>query len=123
MEVLSMRPRVPTYRLHKVTGQAVVTLAGRDLYLGKFGSAESRAEYNRVVAEWLASGGLPVVRSLDVTVSELMVGYLRHVDSYYRKDGKPTSEATLIRLALRELKRLYGHTPARDFGSTAAPTW
>jgi hypothetical protein len=46
-------PRTPSYRLHKPSGQAVVTLGGRDVYLGKFETPESRAEYDRVVAEWL----------------------------------------------------------------------
>src|SRR3954451_17337268 len=49
-------PRTPAYRLHKPTGLAVVTLNGRDFYLGKHGSPESRSEYDRVVAEWLGSG-------------------------------------------------------------------
>jgi len=46
------RPRsVPSYRRHKQSGQAVVTLADavtgqrRDLLLGKLGSRESKAEY------------------------------------------------------------------------------
>ncbi len=30
--------RVPKYRLHRPTGQAVVTLNGRDTYLGKHGT-------------------------------------------------------------------------------------
>jgi hypothetical protein len=29
--------RIPSYRLQKPTGQAVVTLSGKDVYLGKFG--------------------------------------------------------------------------------------
>ena len=37
-------PRVPSYRRHRPTGQAVVTLNGRDIYLGKWGGKESRAE-------------------------------------------------------------------------------
>ena len=39
-----MSVRTPSYRLHKPTGQAVVTLSGRDIYLGKYGSIESKAE-------------------------------------------------------------------------------
>ena len=51
---------VPSYRLHKQSGQAVVTLRDslgnrRDVLLGKYGTAESRAEYARVIAEWEAS--------------------------------------------------------------------
>jgi len=51
--------RVPKYRRHKPSGQAVVTLSGRDFYLGKWGTKTSRAEYQRLVGEWLAGGGGP----------------------------------------------------------------
>ena len=43
----------------------------------------------------------------------------RKVVPYYVKDGEPTSERDNIRQALRPLRRLYGHTPARDFGPLA----
>jgi len=107
-----MSARTPSYRLHKPSGQAVVTLNGSDLYLGKYGSIESRAEYDRLMAEWLVNGRR-LVAATHQTISEVMVGYIRHVDSYYVKNGKPTSEATLIRLALRVLKQLYGHLAGR----------
>jgi hypothetical protein len=55
------RNHVPTYRLHKQSGQAVVTLPDglgnrRDVLLGRYGSTESRKEYTRVLAEWESSG-------------------------------------------------------------------
>jgi hypothetical protein len=46
----------PSYRLHKQSGQAIVALNGRDHCLGPFGSLASREKYNRLIAEWLASG-------------------------------------------------------------------
>ena len=33
----------------------VVTLDGKDFYLGVWRSAASKAEYNRLIAEWLAA--------------------------------------------------------------------
>ena len=48
--------RVPKYRRHKPTGQAVVTLNGRDIYLGKWNTRQSWAEYDRLTGEWLAAG-------------------------------------------------------------------
>ena len=42
-------PRVPAYRLHKASGQAVVTIAGRDHYLGRHGSEASRKAYDALV--------------------------------------------------------------------------
>src|SRR5262249_12926131 len=55
------QPRIPTYRFHKSSGQAIVTLPDglgnrRDVLLGPHGSAESPAEYARVLAEWEAAG-------------------------------------------------------------------
>jgi hypothetical protein len=48
--------RTPSYRKHKGTGQAVVTLNGKDHYLGRHGTATSRDEYIRLVSEWMAGG-------------------------------------------------------------------
>jgi hypothetical protein len=43
----------------KGSGQAVVTLDGRDFYLGPSGSVASRAEYDRLIGEWMANGRAP----------------------------------------------------------------
>jgi hypothetical protein len=55
--------KLPAYRKHRATGQAVVTLSGRDFYLGHFGTATSKAEYDRRVGEWKAAGDLTSTRS------------------------------------------------------------
>ena len=39
----------PSYLLHKPSGQARIRIDGRDIYLGKYGSPESRAAYDRLV--------------------------------------------------------------------------
>ncbi len=44
--LLTKKP--PCYRIHKQTGQAVITLDGRDHYLGTHGSATSGEHYARV---------------------------------------------------------------------------
>ncbi len=36
---------LPKYRHHRPSGQAVVTLSGRDIYLGPYRSQASRHEY------------------------------------------------------------------------------
>jgi hypothetical protein len=80
---------VPSYRRHRASGQAVVTLDGRDFYLGLYGSRASRAEYDRLIGEWLANGRrLPVQRSAipDLTVIELAAQYLVFAQAYYVKD-------------------------------------
>jgi integrase len=47
--------RVPSYRLHKATGQAVVTIRGKDHYLGKHGSSESKERYRQTIANHLTN--------------------------------------------------------------------
>ena len=44
----SSSSRVPSYRRHKPTNQAVVTINGQDIYLGKWNTGASKAEYDRV---------------------------------------------------------------------------
>lgn len=46
----------PKYRKHRASGQAVVTLSGKDCYLGPYGTKAIRVEYDRLVGEWLAAG-------------------------------------------------------------------
>ena len=53
--------RLPKYRRHKATGQALVTLNVHDFYLGLHGSKASRLEYDRLVTEWQANGRQPYV--------------------------------------------------------------
>jgi integrase len=111
---------VPSYRKHKSTGQAVVTLGGKDHYLGRYGTAASKAEYDRRISEWLAGGRQLLTGGKDFTVNELMLAYLRHADKHYRNpDGQPTRQLELVRLAMRPLKELYGRTLAGEFGPLA----
>jgi len=42
---------VPTYGLHRPSGQARAIIDGQHIYLGRYGSAESREKYARIVAE------------------------------------------------------------------------
>ncbi len=112
--------RTPSYRHHKPSGQAVVTLDGRDIYLGRYGTPQSRAEFDRLLAEWLSNGRrLPAPASAhgtDLSVNELALVYLGFADGYYTKRGKPTTEPESIRQTIKPLRRLYGDTLAREFG-------
>ena len=61
---MTMKTRkIPSYRLRKPTGQAVVRLDGHDYYLGKQSTEESYEAYRRKIAEWLTFG--PVVLCTD----------------------------------------------------------
>jgi hypothetical protein len=82
---VSRPSRVPSYHLHKPSGQAIIVIRGKTIYLGRHGSLESKAEYNRALAEWLAQGaGGPLSGAgassgsepgADLTVSELISEY------------------------------------------------
>lgn len=112
-----MSVRKPSYRYHKARDCAVVTIGGRDRYLGKHGSPESWEMYHRLVAEWLASRNAPappVPADAPLTVTELIAAYWRFVKGYYVKDGRPTSEVDTIRQALRFVRRLYGSAAANE---------
>ena len=49
------KKNLPSYRLHKPTGQAICVLRGKTFYLGKHKSKESRAKYNELIAEALTN--------------------------------------------------------------------
>jgi integrase len=118
-----MSKRLPKYRHHKPSGQAVVTIGGHDHYLGKWQTPESRSEYDRLIAEWVAGGRqMPHHKPMasGLSLNEAILAYWQHAEAYCRHaDGTPTNEADNIRLALRPLRHLYGHTPAADFDSLA----
>jgi integrase len=111
--------RVPSYRHHKPTDQAVVSLGGRDFYLGRYGTAASRREYKRIVAEWLASDGTAHQTSGELTIVELITYFWRFAKRHYVKNGRPTDEQASIKMALRFVKELYSDTPAAQFGPLA----
>ncbi|MBW3600273.1 MAG: site-specific integrase [Planctomycetes bacterium] len=111
--------RVPKYRRHKASGQAVVTIAGHDHYLGKYGTKASREEYGRLVKEWEAGDRGAIVRTSDLTIAELCRAYWRFAHGYYRKDGVPTGQLSCIRNGLRAIRRTYGRVQAADFGPLA----
>src|SRR5215470_14145133 len=50
------RTRQPSYCLHKATGQAYVTLNGKEYYLGLWGTPESKDAYDSLIAQCLAGG-------------------------------------------------------------------
>src|SRR5262245_57563399 len=98
---MSRPSSVPSYRQHKQSGQAIITLPDgvgnrRDVLLGKFGSPQSRAEYARVIAEWEAnSRRLPARQSgtPDISVNELALAFWKFAESYYRFDGRRGTES------------------------------
>ncbi len=112
---------VPKYCLHKPSGRAYVRIHGKVIYVGEYGTAESKAEYGRLVAELAASDGCqsPAVPAATLTIVELCAAYLDYADQYYRQQGRRTSQYHIVRQAIRALNGLYGQTSATDFGPLA----
>lgn len=122
--------RLPSLRLHKASGQAVVTVRGRDIYCGRYGSADAEEHYRRVIAELLASGR-EVVRHLGVTksgsrhrefstparqaitVAELLLAYIEHAEGYYKP---PSREIEIVKITCRTVRELFGNLSASEFG-------
>jgi integrase len=118
------RPKgVPAYRRHKARGLAKVRIDGKDIYLGQYGTPESRAKYERIVVELLAarSTSTPTRASgRPVSVNDVIAAFAAHAHAYYKaKDGTATDEVKNLRDALRPVRRLYGSAAAVDFGPLA----
>ena len=110
------KPRVPSYRLHKRSGQAIVTISGKMFYLGLYDSAESKAEYQRLISEWLASGQRAPQPASATTVNELLLAFIRHAKQHYRDaDGKHTSSVASFKPVMRALKQQYGTASVERF--------
>jgi integrase len=111
----------PAYGLHRASGQAVVRIDGHDYYLGPYGSPESKAKYHELARKAMADRTkADVERSIllhvDITVAELASRYLLHAETYYTKNGKATSQLTIIKLTIGVLLDRYAYLEAREFG-------
>ena len=119
--------RIPAYTHHKATGQARVRVDGRDIYLGPYGSVESRRKYGELIAK-LASGininadklkASAKVEPGQFTINELCLAFMRHAEAYYVKNGRPTGEVRCIKSAVRQLVESYGYETVNEFGPLA----
>jgi integrase len=60
------------------------------------------------------------VNGSDLTIDQLLLLFLKHAERHYRRpDGTPTEAIIGFKNAARPLHRLYGHTPAVQFGPKA----
>lgn len=111
---------VPKYRLHKASGQAVVTFAGQDHYLGPHGTETSRREYDRLIGEYLSTerNTALVNRGYGFTVGDLVAAFGAFAQRFYVKNGKPTSEAHAYKRVLSSLE-IYFEQPLLSFGPIA----
>lgn len=107
-------PRTPSYLLHKASGQARVRIRGRDYYLGKHNSPESRERYHKLVAQYVAKADVePRLVECDRTsVAELVAQYVAFATEHFRRNS---DERYRIKAAITPLVELYGSLPVDEF--------
>ena len=113
---------VPSYCLHKASGQAVVRISGRDVYLGRHGSDESHVEYTRLLTEWrtlrterqATAASLATTVDPSLTMSEVLLRYREFAQGYYSQNGVPTMEFVEMAHDLKPVRELYGSTDRKS---------
>ena len=113
------RPRslVPSYRLHRASGQAVVTLSGEDVYLGQHRSDESHRRFDEEVAAWIARCRLPRKHApSEHTVDDLILAYIEHTRLRFAAMGRRVEqELEALKYACRPLRAVCGTSLAASF--------
>jgi integrase len=121
------RQQIPTYLNRRGRGAVVVYRGGvrTEITLpGKFGSKESKEEYQALLARLrIADGELPKdpFSKGGLTIGELVVRFMEHAEGFYVHPGtkEPTGEMPVLRAAFRALLRLHSRTTAAEFGPLA----
>lgn len=112
------RPRklMPDYRRH-ISGQARVTILGKDYLLGEYDSPESRSRYLALLAEYNETGTHPEQPQqqldLPVTVRCVTAEFRNHAETKYAGNK---SERDRFNSLCTLLDDEYGDEPAADFG-------
>ncbi len=106
----------PSLCVHKGTGQAYVTLAGKRVYLGRADAPDVQAKYDRAVGEWLAAGrSTPTADGLAVV--QLAEKYLTYAKGYYKTpDGKEALSIERVKTMVKAIRQTYGDLPVDQFG-------
>jgi len=90
------------------------------VYLGAYGTADSKRAYKAALAEWLANDRVRAASTPQdaeaMTVSEVIAAYWRHAEAKYGSRSSARSRLSLIKRACKPLRNLYGSTPAASFG-------
>jgi integrase len=116
--MIRARKQLPKYCCHKPSGRAYVRIDGKMLYLGKHGSQASRREYDRIIAEFLASGRQGYKSPDGLIIENLILRYLDCIDERQYRN------ITKVRVAnvLSRLQNLYGQLPITQFSPGALKT-
>ena len=90
--------KVPNYCHHKASGKEVVRIGGRDQYLGPYGSSESHAAYERVLAEWRVTALFLAAKHGHAKVCEVLLD--AGADPSIRSEMPTRNEMTASPLAI-----------------------
>jgi integrase len=113
-----MTVRYPKMCLHKKSGRAYVTVSGRQIYLGDWGSDEAKTEYSRIISQMSSRTWeqKPILKE-KLLVGELIVHYLHWAKTYYcTPDGKPTNRYRQVYGILKFPIQHFGNLLAIEFG-------
>jgi len=110
-----LKTGVPKLSKHH-TGSAFIKVGGQQIWLGKYGDPITQEKYDRTVAIWLSNGRQmpvadPVAGDEPITVTMILAGYMRHINGRYGR-----ADNGVISALVKILRKLYGSTPADEFG-------
>ncbi|MEX0887575.1 MAG: hypothetical protein WD009_14175 [Phycisphaeraceae bacterium] len=124
----------PSYRLHRQSGQAIVTLVcavtgkRKDVLLGEHDSADSWAAYADTIAKWerdgrVLDGAMPKPKATSgASVATVMLDWWEdELTRYGVKDpeGRLPTNLYAVRSVVRLVRATAGATPASEFGPMA----
>jgi integrase len=119
-----MSDRIPSYpkKPHK-RGYARISVNGRDIWLGRWNTPESRQKYARIIAE-LESVGAELEKQraapgVPTVVADLILAFHQYAEKRYVKRGKVTSEVQAFKAALGPVYDFYRDISPNDFGPVA----
>ncbi len=110
--------KIPKYCCHKRSGRAYVTINGKQIPLGVYGTRASREEYDRVIAEFLANHRQTKNAPAQRTIAEMVDLFLDHAEVYYRKNNVLTSEYSEFCYSLQFLLNYNSDMLASTFSIT-----
>lgn len=123
-----MRLRVPSLRLHKPSGLAVVRFKGKDYYCGRFGTEQAKQRYEALVIEHLQRVPVPLVQQAagdpNLTVEQVIAAFWdEHSAQLTKPNGKLTPNGSHFQLVLRSWRFTHGAERVADFGPLAFRSW
>jgi hypothetical protein len=115
--VSKRRNPTPSYLLHRQSGRAG---ARQQKLPGAYDSTESRTAFARLQLELEAAPHQQLASSSDVSVSEVLLAFIRYAEGHYRDgDGAATNEFDEYKAVSRYVRELNGEIPAAKFGPLA----